>query len=74
MSFFAGDLMIVFWIVLAVAIGMIVVERIAGGRSWPSVGLVMTSDLPERVSSRSRLACGVGLERLDGSAPPVVSR
>jgi sterol desaturase/sphingolipid hydroxylase (fatty acid hydroxylase superfamily) len=29
--------MIVFWIVLAVAIGMMVVERIAGGRSWPRV-------------------------------------
>jgi sterol desaturase/sphingolipid hydroxylase (fatty acid hydroxylase superfamily) len=31
------DLMIVFWIVLAVAIGMMVVERIAGGRNWPRV-------------------------------------
>jgi sterol desaturase/sphingolipid hydroxylase (fatty acid hydroxylase superfamily) len=29
--------MIIFWIVLAVAIGMMVVERIAGGRSWPHV-------------------------------------
>jgi len=29
--------MIVFWIVLAVAIGMMVVERFAGGRTWPRV-------------------------------------
>lgn len=29
--------MIVFWIVLAVAIGMMVVECVAGGSSWPHV-------------------------------------
>ena len=67
--------MIVFWIVLAVAIGMMIVERIAGGRSWAQrAGLVVASDLAERVSGRSRLARWFGLERLDGSSPPVVSR
>jgi sterol desaturase/sphingolipid hydroxylase (fatty acid hydroxylase superfamily) len=30
-------LMVIFWIVLAVAIAMMLIERVAGGRSWPRV-------------------------------------
>ena len=47
-------------------------------RRWPNLaaraGLVVASNLAQRVSGRGRLACWLRLERLDGSAPLVVGR